>query len=57
MPVQTLDIAEPFFTIRLITDDQSYPIEGKVILLNLTIPAAHANVSIAALESGKHVYS
>ena len=26
-------------------------------ILNLTIPAAHANVSIAALESGKHVYS
>ena len=36
MPIQTLDIAEPFFTIRLITDDQSYPIEGKVILLNLS---------------------
>ena len=27
------------------------------LILNLTIPAAHANVSIAALESGKHVYS
>ncbi|MDA7426710.1 Gfo/Idh/MocA family protein [Thalassococcus lentus] len=26
-------------------------------ILNLTIPAAHAGVSIAALESGKHVYS
>ena len=27
------------------------------IVLNLTIPAAHADVSIAALEAGKHVYS
>ena len=27
------------------------------IVLNLTIPAVHAKVSIAALEAGKHVYS
>ncbi|TFF25122.1 Gfo/Idh/MocA family oxidoreductase [Jiella endophytica] len=27
------------------------------IVLNLTIPAAHAEVSLAALESGKHVYT
>jgi predicted dehydrogenase len=27
------------------------------IVLNLTIPAAHAEVSLAALEAGKHVYS
>ncbi|MBB4004364.1 Gfo/Idh/MocA family protein [Aurantimonas endophytica] len=27
------------------------------IVLNLTVPAAHAEVSLAALESGKHVYS
>ena len=26
-------------------------------ILNLTIPAAHAEVSLAALEAGKHVYS
>lgn len=26
------------------------------IILNLTIPAAHASVSLAALEAGKHVY-
>ena len=26
-------------------------------ILNLTIPAAHADVSLAALEAGKHVYS
>lgn len=27
------------------------------IVLNLTVPAAHAEVSLAALESGKHVYT
>src|SRR5688572_8599443 len=27
------------------------------IVLNLTIPAAHAVVSLAAIEAGKHVYS
>jgi predicted dehydrogenase len=27
------------------------------IVLNLTIPAAHAEVTLAAIESGKHVYS
>ncbi len=26
-------------------------------ILNLTVPAAHADVSLAALEAGKHVYS
>ena len=26
-------------------------------ILNLTIPAAHAEVSLAALDAGKHVYS
>ncbi len=27
------------------------------LVLNLTIPAAHADVSVAALEAGKHVYT
>jgi predicted dehydrogenase len=27
------------------------------LVLNLTVPSAHASVSIAALEAGKHVYS
>src|SRR5688500_698350 len=27
------------------------------ILINLTIPAAHADVSLAVLQAGKHVYS
>src|SRR5215207_11063158 len=27
------------------------------IVLNLTVPVAHAEVSLAALEAGKHVYT
>lgn len=27
------------------------------LIINLTIPASHANVDIASLEAGKHVYS
>ena len=27
------------------------------IVLNLTVPAVHAEVSLAALEAGKHVYT
>ena len=36
MPVQTLDIAEPFFTVRIITDEPVHPIGGKTIVLNLS---------------------
>jgi len=27
------------------------------IVLNLTVPAAHADVSLAAIDAGKHVYT
>ena len=27
------------------------------IVLNLTVPAVHAEVSLAALQAGKHVYT
>ena len=36
MPVRTLDIAEPFFTIRLVTDETDYRVDGKKIVLNLS---------------------
>lgn len=35
MPIQTLDIAEPFFTLRYIVEEPRYEVSGKVILLNL----------------------
>ena len=52
MPIQTLDIAEPFFTIRLITDERSYRVDGKVILLNLSEnPVRIRKQSLGALQS------
>ena len=35
MSVTTLDFAEPFYTVRLIEDEQSYEITDKTIVLNL----------------------
>lgn len=35
MTVQTLDFAEPFFTVRLVSAEPSHEVSGKVILLNL----------------------
>jgi len=36
MPIQTLGLAEPFFTIRLVTRESSHRTVGKAILLNLS---------------------
>ncbi len=36
MPVESLEIAEPFFSIHLIADEPAYRVQGRVILLNLS---------------------
>jgi hypothetical protein len=52
MPIQALDIAEPFFTIRLIGDESSYAVTGKVIFLNLAeTPVRIREQSLGALQS------
>lgn len=52
MPVQTLEIAEPFFTIRMIRDECSYEIAGKSILLNLSkTPISILGQSLGELQS------
>ena len=52
MPIITLDIAEPFFSIRIITDEPSYEVSGKVILLNLAdTPVRIREQSLASLQS------
>ena len=35
MPIETLDIAEPFFTLRLVKDEETHIIDGRAIVLNL----------------------
>ena len=52
MPINTLDIAEPFFSIRIIADEPSYEVSGKVILLNLSdTPIRIREQSLASLQS------
>ena len=36
MPKQTLDIGEPFFTLRKVTDEDRYAVRGRAIALNLS---------------------
>jgi len=36
MSVRTLEFAEPFFTVRLVSDEPEHEIVGKSILLNLS---------------------
>src|SRR5574342_73684 len=42
---------------RALTVDELLSDPGIDMVVNLTIPAAHAAVSLRALEAGKHVYS
>ncbi|MEV5966878.1 Gfo/Idh/MocA family oxidoreductase [Kribbella sp. NPDC051952] len=49
-------IAEKNPGIRALTPDELYAADDVDIVLNLTIPAAHAPVHQAAMTAGKHVY-
>ncbi|HEY6738194.1 MAG TPA: Gfo/Idh/MocA family oxidoreductase [Actinopolymorphaceae bacterium] len=48
--------AEKYDGIRALTPDELYADSDVDLVVNLTIPAAHASVAIAALSAGKHVY-
>jgi predicted dehydrogenase len=45
------------FGLRALTPDALLADEEIEIVINLTIPAAHAQVSLSIIEAGKHVYS
>ena len=52
MPVQTLEFAEPFFTVRILKQLASYQVEGRVILLNLAeTPVRILDQTLASLQS------
>ena len=52
MPVQTLEFAEPFFTVRILKQLASYQVEGRVILLNLAeTPVRIVDQTLASLQS------
>ncbi len=44
------------YGVRALTPDELYADDEVEAVLNLTIPAAHASVALAALGAGKHVY-
>ena len=44
------------YGVRALTPDELYADSDVEAILNLTIPAAHASVTLAALGAGKHVY-
>ncbi|HJN13867.1 MAG TPA: Gfo/Idh/MocA family oxidoreductase, partial [Armatimonadota bacterium] len=49
--------AEEFSVPRACTVDELLAVDEIEIVVNLTIPGAHAEVAIAALEAGKHTYA
>lgn len=52
MPLKTLEFAEPFFTVRLITDEETHRVEGKSIVLNLSdTPLRIREQSLGHLQS------
>jgi predicted dehydrogenase len=44
------------YGVRALSPDELYADAEVEAVLNLTIPAAHASVTLAALDAGKHVY-
>ncbi|MDJ0629163.1 MAG: hypothetical protein QNJ44_12975 [Rhodobacter sp.] len=52
MPIRILDIAEPFFTLRILSDEASHRIGGKTIVLNLSdTPVRVRDQRLGALQS------
>ena len=49
--------AETFGLPKAYTPEELLADEEVEIVLNLTVPVVHAEVSMAALEAGKHVYT
>lgn len=55
-PERARAVADSHAGIRALTPEQLYGDPEVETVLNLTIPAAHASVALAALDAGKHVY-
>ena len=49
--------AEAYGVAKACTPEELLADEEVEIVLNLTVPVVHAEVSMAALEAGKHVYT
>ena len=49
--------AEQYGIAQVLTPEEAYAHPDVDLILNLTVPAAHAEVSLAALRGGKHIYN
>jgi predicted dehydrogenase len=56
LPDRASAVAETYPDVRPASVDEIYAASDIDLVLNLTVPAAHAAVARAAIESGKHVY-
>ncbi|WP_407541858.1 Gfo/Idh/MocA family oxidoreductase (plasmid) [Deinococcus radiomollis] len=56
-PQQAERAASQYGIPLVLTPEEAYAHPDIDLILNLTIPAAHAQVSLAALKGGKHVYN
>jgi len=56
-PQQAERAAGQYGIAQVLTPDEAYAHPDIDLILNLTIPAAHAEVSLSALRGGKHVYN
>ena len=57
VPERAEQQAEAFGVPKACTQEELLADEEVEIVLNLTVPVVHAEVSLAALEAGKHVYT
>lgn len=53
---RAVEVAAKRENVRAMTSDDLLKDPDVDVVLNLTIPAAHASVALAAIEAGKHVY-
>jgi predicted dehydrogenase len=56
LPDRAMAVAETYPGVRAASVEEIYAAPDVDLVLNLTIPAAHAGVALAAIEAGKHVY-
>lgn len=56
-PARAEDVADAHEGVRATDPERLYAAEDVDLVLNLTVPQAHAEVALAAIAGGKHVYN